>query len=129
MNRLSLIDKALKNGSAGKWFREAEERIPAKDRADRETYLNELAAYAIEQYENAPRSLPQAVAKWVQDFIAQVKTWLMELGIPVTRLTAADLSAMSRRYLREQGRQAQLEQAEQDAGRWKNLYDCARRAA
>ena len=64
--------------------------------------LNELAAYAIEQYEGAARGMPQAVMKWAQDFIANVKTFLADLGVEFNTLTAADLSAMSRRFLRQQ---------------------------
>jgi hypothetical protein len=103
MNRLRLIEKAAKNGQAEKWFQQAAERIPGSDKTNESRRLNELAAYAIEQYESAPRSLPQAVAKWVQDFIANVKTWMeANLGFTPETLTAADLAAVSRRFLRQQ---------------------------
>lgn len=37
----------------------------------------EIAAYAVEQYTNARRSLPQALAKWVRDFLSKIKTGLL----------------------------------------------------
>jgi putative DNA primase/helicase len=114
MNRLRLIEKSTANGDAGKWFKEAAEHIPESDKTNESRRLNELAAYAIEQYESAPRALPEAVTKWVQDFIANVKTWMTEnLGFTPKTLTAADLAAVSRRFLRQQ---AAGERGQQEVG-------------
>ncbi|MDR3158610.1 MAG: hypothetical protein LBU11_06295 [Zoogloeaceae bacterium] len=100
MNRLAFIAKS--KGEIGQWFEKAKARIPARDRRSEEVYLNELAAYAIEEYERAPRSLPQAIVKWVQDFIAEIRAALIRHGFEVSSLTAADLAAISRQFLRQQ---------------------------
>jgi hypothetical protein len=101
INRLALIEKS---GTASAWFERARARIPAADRARGDAVrLNELAAYAIEEYERAPRSLPQAVTKWVQDFIASIRAALMEHGFTPVNLSAADLAAISRRFWRASG--------------------------
>ena len=102
MTRLSLIDKSARSGDLGKWFQEAARSIPLDDRKHTAMRLNELAAYAIQAYENAPRSVPQQVVKWVQDFIAAVRNFIMaKTGWIPQNLTAADLSAMARNYLDE----------------------------
>ncbi|MDR2364579.1 MAG: LPD5 domain-containing protein [Zoogloeaceae bacterium] len=107
MNRLALISKS-KRGDISLWFEKAKARIPDRDKTRGEAvYLNELAAYAIEEYERAPRSLPQAVAKWVQDFIASIRAALMEYGFDPKNLTAADLSAIARRFLRSRGQKTE----------------------
>jgi hypothetical protein len=109
MKRLAAIEKMAKSplgkgGKAREWFELALDRIPEADRTNDAVRLNELAAYAIEEYERAPRSLPQAMLKWVEDFIASIRTALMRHGFTPKNLTAADLSAISRRFLRQQAR-------------------------
>jgi hypothetical protein len=100
MTRIERLEGVLSKGlKSGPWLEAANARIPAADRANKETRLNELAAYAIEEYERAPR-----VAKWVQDFIASIRAALMQYGFNPKNLTAADLSAISRRFLRQQAR-------------------------
>jgi hypothetical protein len=127
------MERILGKGEGSRFFKEAYARIPAADRLDEATRLNELAAYTIEQYESAPRSLPEALTKWVEDFIANVKAWLHDkAGVNFKDMTAADLSAMARRYLKDQvtgdrGRVSdKLRQAEDKADRWKKLYACMR---
>jgi hypothetical protein len=100
MNRLAFIAKS--KGEVGQWFERAKTRIPARDKGNEAVYLNELSAYAIEEYERAPRNLPQAIVKWVQDFIADVRAFLMAHGFEAKSLTAADLAAISRQFLRQQ---------------------------
>jgi hypothetical protein len=117
MNRLAFVARSSRE-DIGQWFDRGLDRIqerekraivnartPAQRQKAIENYLNELAAYAIEEYERAPRSLPQAVAKWVQDFIASIRAALMDYGFEPKNLTAADLSAISRRFLRQQANQ------------------------
>ncbi|GHU38219.1 hypothetical protein AGMMS50256_37210 [Betaproteobacteria bacterium] len=103
MTRLRNMERILGKGEGSRWFKEAYARIPAADRLNEETRLSELAAYTVEQYESAPRTLPEALAKWVNDFIADVKAWLHDkAGVNYKGMTAADLSAMARRFLRQQ---------------------------
>lgn len=98
MTRLAQLEA---NGAAVAWFEEANAAIPATDRADRDTRLNELAAYAIQQHERAPGSLPELIRCWARDMIAAVRAFFMErLGWVPEGLTLADLSALTRRYLR-----------------------------
>ncbi|MDR2260974.1 MAG: hypothetical protein LBE06_08650, partial [Azoarcus sp.] len=102
MKRLALLEKFGTAGRTGEFFRKGAARIPAKDRASEERRLNELAAYAIEEYERAPRSLPQTVMKWARDFIAAIRAALVLRGFNVTHLTEADMAAIARRFLRQQ---------------------------
>ncbi|MDR0528113.1 MAG: hypothetical protein LBG69_00625 [Zoogloeaceae bacterium] len=99
MNRLKLMRGAL---AKTEWFQKAEARIGAADRRNEARSLHELAAYAVEEYENAPRSVPMQVVKWVRDLLAYMKTAIAErLGVEYAP-TAADLSAIARRYLSAQ---------------------------
>jgi hypothetical protein len=113
MARLEAIERlsntsAGKNSGLGKWFQKALQNMPNMEGANRLTYLNELAAYAIQEYENAPRSLPQRVLKWVEDFFAELKTAIAQkfpdskLGQRIfENMDAADFAAIARRMLRE----------------------------
>jgi hypothetical protein len=100
MGRLATLEKlAGKRGKVHDWFDRGRERIPedtpAKDR------LNELATYAIEEYESAPRSLPQAIAQWGRDFLADIRAFIFDkTGHLPDKLTVADLSAIAQRFLR-----------------------------
>ncbi|MDR1367102.1 MAG: hypothetical protein LBJ76_00085, partial [Candidatus Accumulibacter sp.] len=106
MDRLERIEKLAdspisRGGKVEEWFRKAAERIPEADRSDKVTRLNELAAYAITEYENAPRSLPKTIAKWVRDFLAAIRAFIFEkTGHLPDKLAAADLSAIAQRFLR-----------------------------
>ncbi|MDR2689622.1 MAG: hypothetical protein LBB76_07680 [Azoarcus sp.] len=95
----TLMDR-LDKLSDDPFFRRANERLSDDERTDEGTRLNELGAYAIEEYESDPRSVPQAIAKWVKNLIAQVRLFLIKHGIPVGRLTPADLAVMARDHLR-----------------------------
>jgi hypothetical protein len=101
MRQLANLERAAKGGEIGAWFRKASARVQIADSADADKRLNETAAYAVEEYTRAPKSLPQAIVKWVRNFIANVRTFLMARGIPIGRLTEADLAAMSIRLLYE----------------------------
>jgi hypothetical protein len=101
MRQLANLERAAKGGEVGAWFRKASARVQIADSADADRRLNETAAYAVEEYTRAPQSLPQAIVKWVRNFIANVRTFLMARGIPIGRLTEADLAAMSIRLLYE----------------------------
>jgi hypothetical protein len=77
MQRMNNLRKLSKNGTGdvGKFFKEAEAAIPSDTKAE---HLNEeMAAYTVEKYTNAPRSIPQSIAKWVKDFIAAIRVGLM----------------------------------------------------
>ncbi len=63
----------------------------------------EIAAYAVEQYTNAPRSLPEAIMKWVKDLIAAIRVGVMRAlpkdsamrGKILDSVSAADLSRLA----------------------------------
>jgi hypothetical protein len=81
------------------WVQKALARVSPKDRDNREVVLEEMAAYAIEQYldeRRGPRSLPRQVLRWMADVFSWVKTSLLELGVPVGNLTPRDLAAIAR---------------------------------
>jgi hypothetical protein len=100
MDRLAQIEKlAGKRGKVSDWFARGLERIP-EDTSDKDR-LNEMAAYAIEEYENDSDTLPQTIARWVQDFLAAIRAFIFEkTGHLPDKLTAADLSAIAQRFLR-----------------------------
>lgn len=99
MDRLGKIER---NGVVAKWFEEGYQMIPREDRQNDAKRLNEMAAYAIQQYENEPKSLPLLIRRFVEDLIASVRAFFMEnLGWVPENLTAADLAALTRRYVDE----------------------------
>jgi hypothetical protein len=126
-NRLRMIEKlAGQRGPVSEWFQRAYDRIPEADRNDPGKSFNELAAYAITEYENAPRTLPQAIAKWVQDFLAAVRAFLIrKTGYMPKNLTAADLSAIARNFLREEAKRVESEADVLENGRWQAAGEAA----
>lgn len=59
--------------------------------------VEEFAAYAIEEYERAPDSLPAAIRKWVEDFIGMVKAFLYKTyGKQIGKLTPAQLAGFAK---------------------------------
>ncbi len=63
--------------------------------------LNETAAYAVQQYETAPESLPMLIRRWAADLVAAVRAFFMDqFGMVPKNLTDADLSALTQRYLK-----------------------------
>ena len=56
------------------FFAEAAERVPADTPAA--VRNQELASYAVEQYQHARESMPAGVRQWVQDFIAALRAGL-----------------------------------------------------
>ncbi|GHT92837.1 hypothetical protein FACS1894116_03680 [Betaproteobacteria bacterium] len=100
LDRLEKIERDFRATGKNEWFIKAMTAMPAKDKASRDVRLNELAAYAITQYESAPRSLPQEIKKWVDDFIAGIKAFLTEkTGYEFAAFGPADFAAMARRFL------------------------------
>ncbi|VAX14370.1 Phage protein, partial [hydrothermal vent metagenome] len=95
MKRLEGLKKlAGKKGTVSKFFAEAEAAIPSETPDG--DILGEFAAYAVQQYESAPRSLPQSIVTWVKDFIAGIRVGLMRLGWMPENVTEADLAAIAR---------------------------------
>lgn len=92
--RLAAAGKA---GEDKDWFDAAKVQAQAANTPDN-LLLEEIAAYAIEQYSNAPRSLPQRLAAAVRDFIAGIRVRLHKAGVKL-QLTDADLTAMARASL------------------------------
>ncbi len=75
MVRLGRIEANAKDGSAvNKFFAKAADRIPdgtpAKDRSE------ELACYAVEEYQRAKESMPSSISGWAKDFIATLRAGL-----------------------------------------------------
>ncbi|MDC7704060.1 ADP-ribosyltransferase-containing protein [Vogesella indigofera] len=97
----ALLGKRLaaggKSGEAKDWFDAAREQAQAAGTPEN-LLLEEIAAYAIEQYINAPRTLPQRVMSAVRDFIAGIRVRLVKAGVSL-RLTDVDLTAMVRARL------------------------------
>lgn len=105
--RLAATGKA---GEGKDWFDAAKAQALAANTPDN-LLLEEIAAYAIEQYSNAPRSLPQRLAAAVRDFIAGIRVRLHKAGVKL-QLTDADLTAMARASLLKSRRaETALEQA------------------
>lgn len=98
MRDLGAMYKQYANGSgkAQSFFEAAHARVAfAEDKAGRmseELRIEEFGAYAIEEYENAPKS----VSKWAQDAMGQVKAWLLtRFGTQIGKVSPAQLRALT----------------------------------
>lgn len=100
MQRLANLEKLGKNNPAlDKHFKAAREAIPEDTpEADR---LEEFAAYTLESYERAPKSLHKTLINWVKDFIAAIRVGLMRLGWMPKNVQPSDLSAIARASVRK----------------------------
>jgi N12 class adenine-specific DNA methylase len=102
MGRLgSLYRQSEQSGGAARaFFDRARARVAdAKGKGAVKTSMEveEFAAYAIEEYESDPRSLPAAIRKWVEDIIGLVKTWFVQrFGKQLGEVTPAQLAAMAK---------------------------------
>lgn len=102
MGRLGSLYRQSENskGKAREFFDRARVRVEAarkKGAVGRAMEVEEFAAYAIEEYEKAPDSLPAALRKWVEDLIGLVKTWMVKrFGKQLGDVTPAQLAAMAR---------------------------------
>jgi N12 class adenine-specific DNA methylase len=87
-------------GRAREFFDKARDRVASAKRqgaVSTRMEVEEFAAYAIEEYERAPDSLPAAVRKWVEDMIGLVKAWLVKsYGKQLGQITPAQLSAFAK---------------------------------
>lgn len=87
------------SGSLAKWVKEASAAIPADTLEAHRS--EELAAYALEQYEQTPTSLPAAFARWARGVIAAVKAWLVRHKLYESKtITPADLSQIAKSWMR-----------------------------
>lgn len=99
MSRLDTIDKIGKQGGKiGEFFKKGQASIP--EDVPKEHYLEELASYTLQRYQEAPRSLPETILKWVRDFIAAIRTSIVRLGYLPKNITEADLASIARSSLR-----------------------------
>ena len=88
------------SGKAKEFFDRARERVEkakAKGAVPIRMEVEEFAAYAIEEYERAPDSLPAAIRKWVEDFIGMVKAYVQgRYGKQLGQITPAQLAGLSK---------------------------------
>jgi hypothetical protein len=88
------------NGKAREFFDRARERVgkaKAKGAVPIRMEVEEFAAYAIEEYERAPDSLPAAIRKWVEDLIGMIKAYLLgSWGKQIGQVTPAQLSGLAK---------------------------------
>jgi hypothetical protein len=84
------------------WVQKALTRVNPADMDNEAVVLEELAAYAIEEYSKKPSSLPQQFLRWVHDVVASVRVLVKNtLGIELGTFGPAEYAAMARWYLRE----------------------------
>jgi N12 class adenine-specific DNA methylase len=87
-------------GRAREFFDRARARVAAAKRQGAvatRMEVEEFAAYAIEEYERAPQSLPAAIRKWVEDLIGLVKSWMVKsYGKQLGQVTPAQLAAFAK---------------------------------
>lgn len=91
-------------GKLKQCWREAAGRVSIAmargDQMDVLRSIEEFGAYAIENYERAPRALK----KWVDDLIGAIKAWLTRrFGIQLGEVTPAQLRAIAAAALRSMG--------------------------
>jgi N12 class adenine-specific DNA methylase len=88
------------NGKAKEFFDRARERVAAAKRQNAvatRMEVEEFGAYAIEEYERSPESLPAAIRKWVEDLIGMVKAYMVKrFGKQLGQVTPAQLSALAK---------------------------------
>jgi hypothetical protein len=85
------------------FYRRALARMPKEDRTDPTRRLQELGAYAIEEYIRAPRSLPEKIRRSVEELITSAWLWIEEkLHITREHFTEAELAIITRNFLRDQ---------------------------
>lgn len=102
MARLNGFYKAAEEGRmSGEWadaFRRVQKAQDAGDSMSRLRSIEELGAYAIENYERAPAG----IKKWADGIIGTVKDWLYRrFGIQAGAVTPAQLRALSVAALRD----------------------------
>ncbi len=102
MARLNGFYKAAEEGRmSGEWaeaYRRVQKAQDAGDAMTRLRAIEELGAYAIENYERAP----SGVKKWADGIMGTVKDWLYRrFGIQVGAVTPAQLRALSVAALRD----------------------------
>jgi N12 class adenine-specific DNA methylase/GGDEF domain-containing protein len=88
------------SGKAREFFDRARERVAAAKRQNAVSTrmeVEEFLAYAIEEWETAPDSLPAAIRKWVEDFIGFVKAVILkQYGKQIGELTPAQVAAIAK---------------------------------
>ena len=82
------------------------ERVRSRMDAAGERGGEEAAAYIVTEYERDRTTAPKTVARFVRDFIADVRAWLARHGIVVDagKLTVADIAAVARANARSLAR-------------------------
>lgn len=89
LSRLDALHRRFEKGGAGarRFFDAARERVGAAGVRDSMT-AEEFGAYAIEEYELAPRLL----RNWVDDLLGAIKAWLLRrFGRQIGQVTPAEL--------------------------------------
>lgn len=88
------------SGKAREFFDRARDRVASAKRkgaVSTKMEVEEFAAYAIEEYERAPESLPAVIRKWVEDLIGAVKAWAQQrFGKQLGDVTPAQLAALAK---------------------------------
>lgn len=88
------------SGKAREFFDRARARVAAAKRqgaVSTRMEVEEFAAYAIEEWERAPDSLPAAIRKWVEDFIGALKAFfLARVGRQLGDVTPAQLAGLAK---------------------------------
>lgn len=104
MKGLESLYKQYKNAPEGsatnEFYKKAVRRVEGAKTKEAQQ-VEEFGAYAITAFESAPRS----VRKWVQEFIGNVKAWMLRrLGVQAGDITPAQLRAMAVYALKSDGR-------------------------
>lgn len=88
--------EASKGGKANQFYSKARARVASareQGAVEPQFEAEEFAAYAIEEYESAPKT----VQKWVDDLLGMVKAWLLKrFGAQMGDVTPAQLSAIAK---------------------------------
>lgn len=111
MSRLGALYRQSErsSGKARQFFDRASRRVDAARRqgaVSPRLTNEEFGAYAIEEYERSPETLPAVIRKWVDDIIGAVKAWaLARFGKQIGQVTPAQLSALARMAIQDVARQ------------------------
>jgi hypothetical protein len=87
-------------GRFGEFWKQAEKRVAAaknQNAVATRMEVEEFLAYAIEEWEQKPESLPAVLKKWVEDIIGHIKAALVKIvGKQIGEVTPAQLAAFAK---------------------------------
>lgn len=101
----TLFNDVEKGAYTGKYKEVYDAALRRVDRAKtrQEDRYEEFLAYAITEHSKSPRSLPEKIAKAVQNIIASIKSAIFKYSGYIGKISPADLTALARSSMSSKG--------------------------